>query len=487
MTLIIYIMIVLLLVFLSFVSRKETPTEKTEGIKSLVKKMSQYIYKLLVKKELLKKSDLARLSMQRLFPGKKANECVEKYYIEKIEYVLYIMAAGCCLAVLSYCSARTHTLKVNNQGAYLERQSYGEGAKRESLDVRENGQTIGSFDIELEERKYTKAEAEKLYIEAATYLEQIILSENKSLDEVSENLNLVTEIPGYPFEISWRSDDNSRIRSDGTLVMDGIYDLPDEGVCVVLEAVFKYSDYSWIQTVPIRIVSPYETELQELQRKIGEKLTYEQQESIYDEIMVLPDKDDSGKHRLTWNYSVKDNSIYIFILSIVAAIAIYISKDRDLSSQVEERRRQMLRKYPQFISQIVLYLGAGMTVRNIFQKLSQNVYENSKQTDYLGAEIKRTVYEMNSGISEQAAYENFADRCGLQQYTRFSTLLCQNLRKGNGELLKLLQEESVKAYEERMDLARKLGEEAGTRLLVPMLMMLLIVMVVIMIPAMISF
>lgn len=487
MVLIIYIAIALLLAFLIFVSRKEIPKEKADGVKCISGKMAQYIYKHLVKKELLKRSDHARLSMQRLFPGKKANECVEKYYIEKIEYVIYIVAAGCILATLSYCSARTHALKENEQGFYLERRAYGEGTKQETLDANENGQTVGSFEIELEERKYTKKEAEKMYMEATTILEDMIIGDNKSLDDVNNNLNLVNEIKGYPFEITWKSDDYNRIRSDGSLVMEGIYDLPDEGVCVVLEAIFKYAEYSWIQTIPIRIVTPDETEIQKLQRKLGERLTYQQQESIYDEIMVLPDTDDSGEHSLTWKYTIKDNSIYIFILSIIASIAIYISKDRDLSSQVEERRRQMLRKYPQFISQVVLYLGAGMTVRNIFQKLSQNVYESSKQTDYLGAEIKRTVYEMNSGISEQEAYENFADRCGLQQYTRFATLLCQNLRKGNSELLKLLQEESVKAYEERMDLARKLGEEAGTKLLVPMLMMLLIVMVVIMIPAMISF
>ncbi len=53
--------------------------------------------------------------------------------------------------------------------------------------------------------------------------------------------------------------------------------------------------------------------------------------------------------------------------------------------------------------------------------------------------------------------------------------------------MNLLHEESVKAYEERMDLARKMGEEAGTKLLVPMFMMLLVVMIVIMIPALISF
>ena len=66
-------------------------------------------------------------------------------------------------------------------------------------------------------------------------------------------------------------------------------------------------------------------------------------------------------------------------------------------------------------------------------------------------------------------------------------MLSQNLRRGNSELLALLQEESKKAFDERMDKARKAGEEAGTKLLLPMILMLVIVMVVIMIPAYMAF
>ena len=54
-------------------------------------------------------------------------------------------------------------------------------------------------------------------------------------------------------------------------------------------------------------------------------------------------------------------------------------------------------------------------------------------------------------------------------------------------MLTMLQEESQKAFEEKMDRVRKLGEEAGTKLLLPMIMMLVIVMVIIMIPAYLSF
>jgi len=41
--------------------------------------------------------------------------------------------------------------------------------------------------------------------------------------------------------------------------------------------------------------------------------------------------------------------------------------------------------------------------------------------------------------------------------------------------------------EERKSLARKLGEEAGTKLLLPMLLMLILVIVILMVPAILSF
>ena len=42
------------------------------------------------------------------------------------------------------------------------------------------------------------------------------------------------------------------------------------------------------------------------------------------------------------------------------------------------------------------------------------------------------------------------------------------------------------AWEQRKTMARRLGEEAGTKLLVPLFLMLGIVMVIIMVPAMMS-
>ena len=47
--------------------------------------------------------------------------------------------------------------------------------------------------------------------------------------------------------------------------------------------------------------------------------------------------------------------------------------------------------------------------------------------------------------------------------------------------------EAEEAMEDRRQLAKKMGEEAGTRLLFPMILMLLVVLVILIVPAVLSF
>ena len=91
--------------------------------------------------------------------------------------------------------------------------------------------------------------------------------------------------------------------------------------------------------------------------------------------------------------------------------------------------------------------------------------------------------ELRAGVSEGAAYESFGKRAGLTDYIRLSAMLMQNLKRGNRTLLERLREEADKAGEESLQRSKKLGEEAGTKLLVPMVLLLAVVMVMVMIPA----
>lgn len=74
----------------------------------------------------------------------------------------------------------------------------------------------------------------------------------------------------------------------------------------------------------------------------------------------------------------------------------------------------------------------------------------------------------------------------MASYRKLGMLLSQNLRKGTKGLSQILQKEAAIAFEERKGIAKRLGEEAGTKLLGPMFLMLGIVLIIIIVPAFFS-
>ena len=95
--------------------------------------------------------------------------------------------------------------------------------------------------------------------------------------------------------------------------------------------------------------------------------------------------------------------------------------------------------------------------------------------------------QIKSGISEAQAFREFGNRCGLQQYMKLAALLEQNRKNGSRNLRERLRLEMAEAFEERKHQARRLGEEAGTKLLVPLFLLLAVVMVMIAVPAWLAF
>ena len=148
----------------------------------------------------------------------------------------------------------------------------------------------------------------------------------------------------------------------------------------------------------------------------------------------------------------------------------------------------MLLDYPEIVNKMALFLGAGMTAKRAWRKVVED-YERQKAVwgeRYAYEEMKRTCHEMDSKATEAVSYENFGRRCDVQVYVRFGALLSQNLRKGTKGLTQLLKLEAIQAFEERKALAKRLGEEAGTKLLLPMFLMLAIVLIIVIIPAFLS-
>lgn len=199
---------------------------------------------------------------------------------------------------------------------------------------------------------------------------------------------------------------------------------------------------------------------------------------------TLPDK--VGEEDIHWRQVVEDNSLILWAVALITAVAVFPFLDRDLHGQLEKRKKLLRREYPEIVHKLALFVGAGMTIRGAFQKIAGDYEEKRKEGGrQLPAyeEMLYTCRELRSGISEGLAYEHLGKRTGLQEYIRLAALLAQNLKRGSSTLLERLREEAEKSAQERLQESRKMGEEAGTKLLMPMVLMLAVVMAIIMIPA----
>lgn len=126
-------------------------------------------------------------------------------------------------------------------------------------------------------------------------------------------------------------------------------------------------------------------------------------------------------------------------------------------------------------------IASGLDIIVHLGRLRDKTRKGKKRYAY--EEMIQTCHEMDSGVTESESYENFGRRCDVQVYIRLGALLSQNLRKGTKGLTELLKLESIQAFEERKAQAKRLGEEAGTKLLLPMFLMLAVVLVIVIVPA----
>lgn len=200
--------------------------------------------------------------------------------------------------------------------------------------------------------------------------------------------------------------------------------------------------------------------------------------------------DEVNGTRIQWSYPIDHSGTILLSLSILAALLLIVSREREKEKQRQKRRDQMFLDYPNLVTKLCLLMQAGMTMRRAFSKtaLDYRKYQQTRDVPRCAyEEMLITYYEMESGVLESQAYENFGRRCDHPQYRTLATLLSQNLKKGSRGLLEILERESLSAFEDRKRQAKIIGEAAATKLLIPMVLMLLVVLIILMVPACMSF
>ncbi len=418
-------------------------------------------------------------SFRILHSEKDVNEELEIFYKEKLKILMLVLLGGVALTILLLVSEGGSRLL--EEGYFLPRRESAYTQELWVIPDKESGKEKEELTLEIEPKGMTAEQVKDLLAEETGKMEGYILGENRSLEEVRTDLNLIREIEGTPVTVEWELDSYEVLNVDGSIRKDKV----TEGGTIVglrgrLQCEGQESVYEAFVLVLPEILSP----MQQWQEALAEALEGLQDETRLSERRELP-KTVEGVS-VSWEEKESSMAGVIPVLTLLCLVLVYVARDRELKKRVQERELELRRDYAQVVSKLVLLMGAGSAVRTAWETMVRE-YERKKEEGcgrrYVYEEMALTCRELQNGVSEGRAYENFGLRCRLPCYLKLSALLEQNLKKGNKGLTQMLKAEMTEAFEQRKELAREQGEKASTRLLFPMVLMLAVVMLLVLVPA----
>lgn len=366
----------------------------------------------------------------------------------------------------------------------IERNETGGGTKEVELFMKNDKQEI-RYPFIVREIPYTKEQWEEKVKEAIDYVEKVMKGDNTSFDAVNRNLVFPKKVPNNGIKITYETNHRAWIDENGNV---DVSEIKEEGELVEIDVIFRYEDFEEIRTYTIRLIPEVKSEEEKEYEEVVKKIKEKEENSLYQIQFELPNKigDYIIENTKGWN---KNQGVFL-ILVLGIGILFFFREEEQMKEQMNERKEQLLKDYPEFIHQLILLIGAGMTLKSAFIRLSENYKKKKQLTNkkhYLYEELIVTTYEFQAGLSEEEVYRNLANRIGLSSYKRIIELLIQNVKKGTKNLIEMLIREQESSLEMRKEQAKRLGEEAGTKLLMPMILLLGVVLLLVLYPAMCQF
>ena len=376
-------------------------------------------------------------------------------------------------------------LKVNTvEDNYINRPGVDEYDTEIEIEVEGLLDKPQRIEIPITKRAYSKDEAKEAIKKG---LEEILLTlpgENSSLQNITTDLNLTNEISDLGLSVKWDFGESEIIDILGNVHNENL----KENINLDIEVDLSYETYEESYIIPITVCPKILSNDERLLKGLIDKIAIADKESIQKDGYTLPDTYD-GKS-LIYHHGEEFNFNIIPIMGTVIAILLYLQEKEKERRSTEKRKRELMKDYPDIVSKLIVFIGAGLSVRQSWESIVidyENECKENNERRYAYEEMVKALAKLKTGIYENTVYKDFGRSCALRQYMKLASLLEQNRRNGLANLHSLLSMESQSAWDERINLARREGEELNTKLLLPLFMMLLIVMMIIIVPALLIF
>ena len=429
-----------------------------------------------------------------------------KQLFERVKHVkkrsIYCIVAGLILAFVSFL--------LNRESIYIrpyeiERSSYGTQKTPYKLNLDAENLINGmEFSVSVSPRKYDKEEADKIFLEKLEALKLSILLNNNDFEHINTKLNFLSDLgdgvkASYSFNPQRGDKEDFRYYVKYQGLIDGSGNVKNEDfkideICdgfievqLSTEIKDKESPYKSEKfMLPVRVVSRDMDAIESFKVAFKKAFDEKDKETINENIIKLPEV--VNNFRIKYKEKLNLSFLLMPLFGILTAILLE-ARDKEVEKERIKRRIRYLEiDYTQIITKILLYVSSGMTIRNsmirlaeVYQKEELDKEKYNERVAYKELIIVRN--KLLGGYSEVRAYEEMAKNINLRTYTRFLNIIIQSIKNGNKELKNILNMEVQDALYERKQHAKKLGEEAATKLVLPLMMMLAIIMVIIMVPA----
>lgn len=393
---------------------------------------------------------------------------------ELMEIVIVTLVLGIGLFAYDLIDAKT------NFDGSIERNEAGSGKVSKELELN-YGDKSESYTVSVSEKGLTDKEVEETLEKAKAEIRETFLGENKSADNVQYDLVVKESYQEGLVEAIWMFSEYSVMYSDGTVLQERV----EEDVPMYADIELTCQDVTEVYTLNF-VVRPLDT-TSERGRQIAIKKAIEaaDESTKTEDTFVLPDKADDLK--LTWKKHINFRGLELAALGIIAAGAMWLGKKEDKKKAKKLIFLEKERDYPLIVSELSILMAAGMSLRKALERITKRyLKKKERKPGYVSAgyeEMLITYRQIIDGMGEMQALESLSLRCEQKDYRKLSLMLMQNIKKGSKDLTYALEKEEVVAFEMRKQRAMRLGEEASTKMLIPMAGMLMIVMVVLIVPA----
>ena len=404
---------------------------------------------------------------------------LRQIFQDKIKYWL-IATTGFVLFII--CST---FLKPSNQSNYIVRPYVDEDDTEVKIEV--EGLLEGSQKIEIpvSKRVYSQEEAKEAIKKGMDEILKIFPGENTSLQNITTNLNPVSELSGLGLSVKWDFGDGDIIDIQGNVDNENL----SESVDIDIGVDISYESYEESYVIPARVLPKPLSSDESLIKRFKDYISIADKKAVGEEGFYLPESFEGKK--LVYHLEDSMNFHLIWIMGIIVAILLYLREKNGDRQKLEKRKRELLKDYPDIVSKLIVFIGAGLSVRQSWEGIVKDYESENKEKRYAKRyayeEMSKSLARLKTGTQENIVYKDFGRSCLLRQYMKLASLLEQNRKSGISGLSTLLNMEAQSAWEERLNLAKREGEELNTKLLLPLFMMLLIVMMMIVVPALLIF